>query len=158
MSAFEINAQNERSKELTEKAQIKLNAGDNEGALDLCNQALTLDPNYLDALLKRAFVLVLIKKYEAAIKDYTQIITLQPNVIYAYISRGSAYNKLEKYDLALKDFNSALAIDPENQEAYNNRGWTKKYMGDKEGACGDWKTSKKLGNEEAKIILKNNNC
>lgn len=40
----------------------------------------------------------------------------------------------------------------------NNRGWAKKFLGDKDGACKDWQTSKKMGNEEAKIILKNNQC
>jgi hypothetical protein len=51
-----------------------------------------------------------------------------------------------------------LNIDPNNQEAYNNRGWAKNGLGLYKEACLDWKTSKKLGNEEAKIILKNNNC
>ena len=59
---------------------------------------------------------------------------------------------------AIKDFNMAIEIDPKNSEAYNNRGWSKKGLGDKDGACQDWKTSKKMGNEEAKIILKNNQC
>lgn len=33
-----------------------------------------------------------------------------------------------------------------------------KMLGDVKGACEDWNKSKKLGNEEAKIILKNNYC
>ena len=56
------------------------------------------------------------------------------------------------------DFNKAIELDPENQEAYNNRGYTKKFMGKTKEACDDWKKSKKLGNEEAKIIMKNNDC
>jgi hypothetical protein len=40
----------------------------------------------------------------------------------------------------------------------NNRGWSKKFKGDKDGACKDWNASKKMGNDEAKIILKNNQC
>ena len=66
--------------------------------------------------------------------------------------------KLKQYEKAMEDFNAILAADPENQEAYNNRGWCKKYLGDPAGACEDWKQSKKLGNSEAKIILKNNGC
>jgi Flp pilus assembly protein TadD len=66
--------------------------------------------------------------------------------------------KLKKYGEAKADFDDVIAADPENSEAYNNRGWCKKRLGNKEGACEDWKTSKKLGNSEAKIILKNNGC
>ena len=67
-------------------------------------------------------------------------------------------NKTGEYQLAIDDFNEALKMDPTDQEAYNNRGFSKKLMGNKSGACEDWNTSKKLGNEEARIILKNNNC
>ena len=65
---------------------------------------------------------------------------------------------MERYEEAMKDFNEALEIDPKDQEAFNNRGFSKKGLGDKDGACKDWKSSRKLGNEEAKLILKNNYC
>ena len=58
----------------------------------------------------------------------------------------------------MDDFNVALKLKPDDAEAYNNRGFSKKMLGDKTGACEDWNKSKKLGNEEAKIILKNNYC
>ena len=99
-----------------------------------------------------------LQQYENAVADYTVVIKHDNKQVWSYISRGSAYNKLKKYEKALADFNVALNLDPENQEAYNNRGWAKKFLGDKSGACKDWKTSKKKGNKEAKIILKNNGC
>ena len=58
----------------------------------------------------------------------------------------------------MTDFNEALRIEPKNQEAFNNRGWAKSGLGRAAVACEDWNMSKKLGNEEAKIILKNNQC
>jgi tetratricopeptide (TPR) repeat protein len=78
--------------------------------------------------------------------------------VQAYLSRGSAYSKLKKYDLAMNDFNKVLKFDASNYEAYNNRGFVKKAQGDFEGACKDWNYSKKMGNQEAIIILKNNHC
>ena len=83
---------------------------------------------------------------------------LKPKHLWAFLSRGSAYNKTEQYKLAISDFTKVLQFDPKNQEAYNNRGWAKKFSGNKDGACIDWKRSKKMGNAEAKIILKNNKC
>jgi tetratricopeptide (TPR) repeat protein len=83
---------------------------------------------------------------------------LKPGFLWAYISRGSALNKLKRFQEAMSDFNKALELDPENQEAYNNRGWAKKGLGDDKAACEDWKKSKKMGNEEAKIILGNSGC
>jgi tetratricopeptide (TPR) repeat protein len=98
------------------------------------------------------------EKYDLAVADYTSLLRHAPNHVWAITSRGSAQNKLGNYDLAIEDFNRVLAIDPKNQEAMNNRGWSKKFKGDKDGACKDWNASKKMGNDEAKIILINNQC
>jgi tetratricopeptide (TPR) repeat protein len=112
----------------------------------------------VNAYLQRASVYSYIKEYKKAVDDLTFVIKKDNKQVFALISRGSAYNKLKEYQKAMADFNAALSIDPENQEAYNNRGWSKKFTGDKKGACKDWKTSKKKGNKEAKIILGNNDC
>jgi Flp pilus assembly protein TadD len=90
--------------------------------------------------------------------DYSVTIDAQPEVIFSYQSRGSAHLKLGHSDEALADFNKVLELDPKNQEAYNNRGFVKKSMGDMDGACKDWYKSKKMGNDEAIIIIKNNRC
>ena len=58
----------------------------------------------------------------------------------------------------LKDFNRVLSISAKDTEALNNRGWTYQGMGKHDLACADWKKSKKYGNPEAKLILKNTNC
>lgn len=138
--------------------QKKFSDGDYKGAVEEYTRAIEADTNYLNGFLQRGFSYVLLGNYELAVKDYTKVIEIHPEHIWAYISRGSAYNKLKKYELAIKDFDKVLKLNPENQEAYNNRGMSKKFSGDMKGACADWKTSKKLGNGEAKIILKNNHC
>jgi tetratricopeptide (TPR) repeat protein len=74
------------------------------------------------------------------------------------VSRGSAYNKLDQHGAAIADLDIAIELDPANSEAFNNRGWSKKALDDPDGACADWMESKRLGNPEARIILKNNHC
>lgn len=150
--------QNEEAEKHFEKAERLTSILKYEEALAEYNEAIQLNSAELKYFLRRAFVYSALKNYQAAIEDYTKVLESQPNNAYVFISRGSSYNKLEKYELAIKDFNAALGIDPKNQEAYNNRGWSKEYMGDHDGACADWKKSKKLGNGEAKIIMKNTHC
>lgn len=140
------------------KAENLFASGEYEEAEKLYTQVISLDEKNMNAYLRRGFCRSVLKKYEEAVADYTFVVEKHPKHPFAYLSRGSAYNKMEKWQDALIDFNMVLNIDPKNQEAYNNRGWTKNGMGLYKEACQDWKTSRKLGNEEAKIILKNNNC
>lgn len=127
-------------------------------AIGYFSRAIDLNPSHTNAYLYRGFCRNITKDFPGAIADFTKVIELNPDHKWAYVSRGSACNKTGDYTLAIEDFNRALLLDPTDQEAYNNRGFSKKMMGDKDGACEDWNKSKKLGNEEAKIILKNNYC
>lgn len=156
VSVNSISAQDAES--LFQAGKEKFSKGDFTSAIEFYTKAIAADPKHLNAYLQRGSCYIQIKKYDEAVKDYSFVINEQPNQLWAYLSRGSAYNKLEQYGKAINDFDKVLAIDENNQDAYNNRGWAKKLQGDKEGACKDWKKSKKLGNEEAKIIMKNNKC
>ena len=155
--AIAANAQNEAA-ELVKQGLQKSNMGNHDEALTLYSKALETDPELLDAYVKRAYVNSILKNYDATIEDYNKILSIKPDLVIVYVSRGSAFSKLKQYDKAIADFDHALSLDKNNSEAYNNRGWAKKYQGDSDGVCEDWKTSKNLGNEEAKIILKNNKC
>ena len=133
-------------------------AGDHMVAITLYSQVLDRDPDHRNAYLQRGFCHSLVKEYEAAVNDFTAILEREPGHKWAYISRGGAYTRMGKPDLALKDLDAALAIDPKDQEAHNNRGWAHKALGDMDSACDAWRTSQRLGNGEAKIILSNNRC
>jgi tetratricopeptide (TPR) repeat protein len=127
-------------------------------AIQFYTRVLEIDPEYLNAYLQRGFCHSLQREYEKAITDFSSVIDRKPDHLWAYTSRGSAYGKWGKQELAIQDFNTVLQLDPRNQEAYNNRGWAKKAAGDHKAACQDWVASRKMGNAEAKIILKNNQC
>lgn len=127
-------------------------------AIEDYSKAIAKDPKMWNAYVKRAFCYGLTEQYDKAVDDYTVAIAAEPEKIYSYQSRGSAHYKLGHYPEALADFDKVIELDPKNQEAFNNRGFVKKNLGDKDAACKDWYTSKKMGNEEAKIIIKNNGC
>lgn len=132
--------------------------GDHRTAILLFTQVIEHDADHINAYLQLGFCHTLVKDYEKAIADFTAVIDRKPDHAWAYISRGSAYAKLEQHQLAMADFDRVLALDPKNEEAYNNRGWSRKATGDVAGACKDWKTSQRMGNGEARIILTNNRC
>ena len=142
-----------------------LNQADNEfskGKYEECvvtyGQVIEADPENLNAFIQRGLALSILGKYSESVADFTHVLNERPELTAVRNSRGTAYMKLKSYDQAISDFDAVLTADNQNQEAYNNRGWCKKHKGDDKGACDDWKQSKKLGNGEAKIILKNNGC
>lgn len=153
---FTVSGQD--AKKSFESAERHYSSGNYKSAIEDYTTAISIDPSYLNAYLRRAFCYSATKDYDGALSDYSKILELKPNHVWALNSRGSAYNKLKKYDLAMADFNKLLELEPKNTEALNNRGWTKQGLGNHQEACEDWKLSKKYGNEEAKIILKNTNC
>ena len=157
-SVFSLTIFSQDAETLCIEGETLYNQGKDEEAIAKYTKAIKLNPEMINAYLQRASIYSYLKQYNKAVEDYTVVIKSDNKQVWSYISRGSAYNKLEKYNKALADFNRAINLDPENLEAYNNRGWSKKFLGDKDGACKDWKTSKKKGNKEAKIILKNNGC
>lgn len=133
-------------------------SGDHAKAIILFGAVLEQDADHLNAYLQRGSCHILTGSYDKAVADLTAVIERKSDHIWAITSRGSAYNKLGKYELAIADFNRVIELEPKNEEAYNNRGWAQKATGDHAAACKDWKTSKQLGNAEARIILTNNRC
>ena len=127
-------------------------------ALKAFDTSIINDSSNYDAWIKRGFIRSTVGDFQGEMEDYNFVIKHDPMHTFAYISRGSAYNRLKEFEKAIEDFNTAIKLDPSNQEAYNNRGFSRKGLSDKEGACEDWNKSRQLGNAEAKIILKNNNC
>lgn len=154
----ELFAQDSTATDYFNRGKIFYNNADYVEAEEYFTKTIEMEPKNINALLQRGFTRNLLKNFEGALNDFSEVIKLNPEHQYAYISRGSALNKLGEYNKAIADFNKALELDPDDQEAYNNRGFAKKMSGDKKGACEDWNKSKKLGNSEAKIILKNNHC
>lgn len=147
-----------KSNEFYNKAMVQFRLSHPQDAIKLLDEAVKSDTLNYNALIKRGFVKGSVGDYKGELSDYNLILSYDSTHVQAYLSRGSAYSKLKKYDLAMNDFNKVLMFDAGNYEAYNNRGFVKKALGDFEGACADWNYSKRNGNQEAIIILKNNHC
>lgn len=63
----------------------------------------------------------------------------------AYFWLGNFYNNKRNYKKAIEFYNKAIELDPGFADAYANRGNAKRELGDKKGACNDWKKAEQLG-------------
>lgn len=111
------------------EATVTYNNGDHNGAIKLCDEAITLNPNNFIAWYSRGTAYYSLKQYDRAIQDLNKAIQLNPNYIEAYNNRGSAYQLLGQYDRAISDFDKALEHNPNYTLAKNNRKLLREALG-----------------------------
>jgi Flp pilus assembly protein TadD len=62
-------------------------------------------------------------------------------------------NTFKLFPEALADFNQALKLKPDNGGVFLGRGISKFYLGDKTGACEDWRTASARGINDAAALI-----
>lgn len=102
------------------------------------NQALDLQPNYVDAYRMRGRSYESIGKPDSAIPDFTKVITFRPREATTFVERGFAYLDRKDLERALSDSAAALAIDPKLARAYNLRATAERALGDTTKALQDF--------------------
>ncbi|MEO0685478.1 MAG: tetratricopeptide repeat-containing serine protease family protein, partial [Cyanobacteria bacterium J06649_11] len=116
------------------KGVDKHNRKDYQGAINNYNQALQINPKYVDAYKNRGFTHIVVKNYQNALKDLNQAVKLDPNNAQSYNIRGIINGILKDYQSSLKDLNKAIKIDPNKAQFYNNRGFFHNLLKDYQGA------------------------
>jgi len=101
--------------------------------IQLFSEAITLEPNNLDAYFYRAVTKHSIDDFNGAILDYTKIIFYEPSAD-VYFNRGNSKYSLLDYYGAMNDYEEALKINPEFIEARYSLGVTKNDLEDYKGA------------------------
>ena len=91
-------------------------------AIEEHNQAIALDPNYIDAYINRGLAYSQLGDYNQAIADYSKAIELNSSYTDAYNNRGVAYYNLQQYTNAIADYNKVIELNPNDNLTYNNRG------------------------------------
>jgi tetratricopeptide (TPR) repeat protein len=90
------------------KGQTQLNLGNNEEALACFEEALTLDPANIEALLKKGTVLERLQRMEEAIDTYDRAIAVDNSKTTAYLLKGGVFNRMKRYPEALECYDEAL--------------------------------------------------
>lgn len=83
-----------------------------EEALDYCNKALEVDPEYFDALWKRGQLYAEQGDFQAAVADYTAAIQVDPSFPVVYYLRAQALFELGNVKDAEADLARALELHP----------------------------------------------
>ena len=104
------------------RAVAAYRAGQLAQAEDLCQQIISVDRNFFDALYVLAVVQAGLGKNVEALANYDRALVLQPRHAEALSNRGNTLKALKRFDEALDSFDRALAAQPDYPAALSNRG------------------------------------
>ncbi len=93
-----------------------------EEALAEFNEALRLDPGYVEVLNNLAATYHRMGLMDEAIEKLKLVIRLREGYLEAHCNLGNIYFSLGRYDEALAEFKAALSIDPGSALVHNNLG------------------------------------
>lgn len=135
------------------QAVEKLN-GDFAAAVGLYGQAIGIDPQFALAYSARGLARFRLGDYDGAVADCDAAIRIRPDMADAHQNRGTANVGRKRYREAVEDFDRAIGLDPGFALAFSNRGVAKFHLGDRSGACEDWRAAAGQGNPEAQRFMK----
>jgi protein-L-isoaspartate(D-aspartate) O-methyltransferase len=113
-----INALEETAQQWLDEGRTFYRLQKFEEALAAFEQAIRLDPNYIEAHQEKGMTLHNLKRYEEALEALEQVIRLDPNRVHPYLTKGNALNALKRYKEALTTFEQAIHLDPNLASAY----------------------------------------
>ena len=91
-------------------------------ALDACNRALALKPDYNEGYNNRGNALIELNRPADALADYDRALEAAPDNVYAWVNRGNALRYLDRAEEAIESFDRAIALAPDLAEAHWNKG------------------------------------
>ena len=148
-----IHIKEDYSRPYNNRGTIYLAQGQPEKALEDFDKAIELDSHFADAYSNRGSVKHQLGRDEAALTDLDAALRLNPKLADAYQNRGVIKNVLKLFSEALADFNQALKLKPDNAGIHLGRGISKFYLGDKTGACEDWRMASARGATDAAALI-----
>ena len=131
--------------------------GEIELALADYNQAIKINPNYVEAYINRGITYKEQGEIELALADYNQALQLNPQYVDAYNNRGLLYQERGEVELALADYNHALQLDPNKAIVYYNRGNLHSKQEKLELALADYSSAIQLNSKLALAYLNRGN-
>jgi tetratricopeptide (TPR) repeat protein len=143
------NAQS-RASALVEQGGNSLQSGKYEEAKKAFTEAISLDPNYVEAYDSLGKVFMLQLKYDEAAKEFAKAINLRPDDDTAYFNQGVAFYHLGKLNEVIHDFTEVIRLYPDNQAAYNIRGIAHFEQGKLDEAVSDYSKAIRLNPDYAK--------
>jgi len=133
------------------RAGLRIDKGDEEGAIEDYDKAIEIEPKRSFAYFSRGNARLHKRDWDQAITDFTKAIELEPEDSRSYNSR--TYNNRGKARLekqiqahghdqdevvkAMADFDTAIELDPKYVRTYANRSELRRLQGDTKGSIAD---------------------
>ncbi|MEM2920515.1 MAG: tetratricopeptide repeat protein [Candidatus Nitrosocaldus sp.] len=92
-----------------------------EEAIQYFDLALRLDPNFVDAWIKRGYCFFHLNNYSQAITSYDKALAIEPNNTEAWNLKALAFYRMKNYDKAIECVNRVIDIDPNDGMAWYNK-------------------------------------
>ena len=108
-----------------------------DNAIRDCDQAIGLNPRYVNGFVGRGNAYWHKGEYDRAIQDYNQAIALDPTRASTFMARGSANTQKGDYDSAIQDYSQALLLNGNLAAAWNGRCWARAIKGQFNDALAD---------------------
>lgn len=100
---------------------LRLQQGRSSEACEYLDQALSIIPNDLGALMNYGMALRAAGRAEEALMVFDRALTIQPNMAEGLYNRGVALSDLQRFEMAVESFDRALTLQPEMIAAMVNR-------------------------------------
>jgi tetratricopeptide (TPR) repeat protein len=126
---------------------------DPKKAIEYLNNAIKLQPDYIDALGNRGNAYADLGQEQRAVDDYNEVLRLKPDDVFAYINRGNVYYDLGQHQRAIDDFSDAIRLKPDYAEAYSNRGNVYDDLGQRQRAIEDFNEAIRLKPDYAEAYV-----
>ncbi len=119
-------------------------------ALQYFNNAITVDPENINALHSKAFFLQNNDRIPEALELYEQINTLAPDYVPAFLNAGILFLETENFERAYEQFNIIVGAEPTSHLGYYYRGLAQKGLGNLELAKSDFQQALNLKSDYQK--------
>ena len=110
-------------------APTYLDFGKYDEAIITCDEAIDINPNYINAWNNKGNGLDYLGKYDEALACYNKALEIDPKHEITWNNKGNTLFRIRKYDEALACYNKALEIDSNYARAWNNKGTYLDYQG-----------------------------
>jgi arylsulfatase A-like enzyme/Tfp pilus assembly protein PilF len=102
------------------RANIYLQLDRNEDAVEECQEALKVDPEYNAAIFTLAQAYKKLKKYDEAVAGFERALQLDPRDAKPHVNLGELYLDTKDFDKAVVHLEAAISIDPEHSSQAHN--------------------------------------
>ena len=113
-------------------------------------KAIDLDPNCLDAWIRRGITQFDLKCFDQALHDLNQAVRLSPASFKAAFNRGRVFLEMSLLDEAVNDLDRACRLKPENARSHKLLGDAYSRKGDEEKAVIYWQIAEQLEKRKSK--------